>query len=212
MKYLIVAISVLSMSQHALAKCDSRSESVKADLHWSDNSVTTGPGCLAAIEVRADPKGDAPAQAFLRREGATETQLPFNVFRDGTLYWEQTGKRVAFQDAYSYGVYRLWILDISSTPTGAPRSLLSDQALRKAVDSSLEPNQQIARFWPDFGMWLADSVLVTVRIQTLSGNTGPLTESCLAFLVSTSRKDQLTAVTHNDFEKKYKVSCQGNEK
>jgi hypothetical protein len=212
MKSFIAVLSILAMCQQVQAKCDPRSTDVKADLHWSDSSVTEGPDCSASIEVRADPKGDAAAKVYLHRAGSPDVQLPFNVFRDGTLYWQRSGKRIAYQDAYSYGVYRLWLVDIGSKAAEPPRTMLSEEALRKAVESSLGRNQSIARFWPDLAEWQTDSVLVTVRIQTLNGSSGPLTEHCLGFLISMARETQITPVSEANLKKEYKASCQHNEK
>jgi hypothetical protein len=212
MRFFLVVLLLAAISQQLQAKCAPSSADKKADVHWSDSSVTAGPDCSAFIEVVADPKGNAAATVHLRREGSSKVQLPLNVFRDGTLYWEHTGRRVVYQDAYSYGVYRLWLVDIGTKATDAPRTMLLDESLRRVVDSSLGPNQSVARFWPDLVMWLSDSVLVTVRLQTLNGNSGPLTERCLGFLVSTVRENQITSISDTDLKSKYKAGCRRNEK
>lgn len=104
------------------------------------------------------------------------------------------------------------LVNIDSKATGAPRTMLSNETLRKAVEARLGPNQNLARFWPDLAAWLCDGALVTVRIQTLIGNAGPLTERCLGFLASTVRENQITAISDTDLKKKYKASCRGNER
>lgn len=212
MKLCLLSLILSFLCHETLANCLPNDADLSAELHWSDSAVIMAPNCFASIEVRADPQGDLGAKVYLLRADKADVQMPFDVFRDGTLYWDHSGNRLAFQDAYSFGVYRLWLFDIESDATMRPHSILSDEALRKSVESRLNPGESIARYWPDIGRWLSASALVTVRIQTLSGDSGPLTERCFGFLVSTVREDQISEVADSDLQEMYKANCRRNEK
>ena len=207
MKRLLLVALLMPATLHAASSvCSVGHVDRKSELHWSESSLMTSPDCKFVVQIRPDPAGDAAAKAYVNRKLQKQRRLLFEVERDGTLYWDAKSNRVAFQDRYSYGVYRMLFFDLERGTSSAFASSTDDR-LRQAAQSKLKPGEIIVRYWPSMASWLNGQAVVAVRLEIAAASEGPLVGRCVGILLSTISGLVLREISVVELNRLYDAKC-----